>query len=465
MADTGCSAWAEADPVVAAGVLGLHAQYASGQMKPRAVTRHYLQRCARWDAALGAYIAIDEAGARAAAAASEARWARGRPLSALDGVPMAVKANIAVRGLRWTAGMALYRDRVADTDAACVAQLRAAGAVLLGSLNMDEAALGASGDNPWFGRTANPHRRGASAGGSSSGAAAAVAAGLCAAALGTDTLGSVRIPAAYCGVVGFSPLRGTVAAAGVTPLAWSYDRVGVLARTAADAASLLQVLAGDAVAAATATAPQRAARGPVAALELPEGLAVEPAVRAAFRLGVAAAHACGLQVQPLHLAGWEPRRTVKALLRVLQAQAWAVFSDELQRHPEAFSPGLRTMLEWGGREPAGRLAAAQHELHELRSSLRAQLAPYAALLTPVAPQPAYDHDGPPPAWQAAFTAIATVAGLSSISLPLGLPLGLPGADRPGALQLVAADDAVVSALALQLSRHQRAPPMPPDFSH
>lgn len=451
-------AGSDTDPVVAAGVWGLHALYASGRLRPLAVTQHYLQRCARHDPALRAYVAIDVAGACAAAAASEARWARGEPLSALDGVPMAVKANIAVRGLPWTAGMALYRERVADADAACVAQLRAAGVVLLGSLNMDEAALGASGDNPWFGRTANPHRPGASAGGSSSGAAAAVAAGLCAAALGTDTLGSVRIPAAYCGVVGFSPLRDTVSGAGVTPLAWRYDRVGLLARSVTDARSLLQWLGGEAVAACTAL--PAAPRCPVAVLELPQGLAVEPAVHAAFEQGLAAARACGLPLRPLRLAGWDPQRTVKALLRVVQAQAWAAYSDDLQRRPQDFSPRLRAQLEWGGGEPAGRLAAAQQELQALRMSLRAQLAPWAALLAPVAPQAAYDHDGPPPLWQAAFTAIATAAGLSSLSLPVFLPGSLPGSERPGALQVIAANDVAAGELALHLSRHLPAAALP-----
>jgi aspartyl-tRNA(Asn)/glutamyl-tRNA(Gln) amidotransferase subunit A len=455
MPDTGPSPWAGADPVVAAGVLGLQAGYASGQLQPLGVVQHYLQRCRRHAAALGAYAAIDEAGACAAAAASQRRWERGQPLSVLDGVPMAVKANIALRGLPWTAGVALYRHRVAEADAACVAQLRAAGVVFLGSLQMDEAALGASGDNPWFGRTANPHRPGASAGGSSSGPAAAVAAGLCAAALGTDTLGSVRLPAAYCGVVGLSPLRNSVALGGVTPLAWRYDRVGVLARSAADAACVLQVLGGDAPAATRLLQPA----GPVAVLAWPEALAVEPAVHAAFVQGVAAARACGLQLQPLHLAGWDPQRTVKALLRVLQAQAWAAYSDALQQHPDAFSPALRARLQWGGDQPAGRLAAAQHELHALRLNLRAQLAPFAGLLAPVAPQLAYEHDGPPPAWQAAFTAIATAAGMSSLSLPVSVP----GTDLPGALQVIAADDASACALALLLSRQLPATPAPPAF--
>ena len=128
----------------------------------------------------------------------------------LAGVTVGVKANIAVRGLPWTAGMALHRNRVAERDAAVVAALRDAGAAILGMLNMEEAALGAKTDNPFFGVTQNPHRIGFTPGGSSGGSGAAVAAGLCDIALGTDTMGSVRIPASYCGVYGFKPAQSAV---------------------------------------------------------------------------------------------------------------------------------------------------------------------------------------------------------------------------------------------------------------
>ncbi|MGL4542967.1 MAG: amidase family protein, partial [Polymorphobacter sp.] len=129
------------------------------------------------------------------------------PLAGLD---IGIKANIAVKGLPWTAGMALHRDRIAGHDARAVADLRAAGATIIGMTNMEEAALGAKTDNPWFGATQNPHRIGFTPGGSSGGSGAAVAAGLCDAALGTDTMGSIRVPAAYCGIYGFKPANAAV---------------------------------------------------------------------------------------------------------------------------------------------------------------------------------------------------------------------------------------------------------------
>jgi aspartyl-tRNA(Asn)/glutamyl-tRNA(Gln) amidotransferase subunit A len=157
-------------------------------------------------------------------------------------VPIAIKANIAVAGLPWTAGIAAYGDRVAAHDAACVAGLRDAGAVVLGLTNMDEGALGARGDNVFLGRCHNPHAPDFSPGGSSGGSAAAVAAGFCAAALGTDTIGSVRIPAACCGVFGHKPRQALIDRQGVVPLSPRFDHVGVLARSAQDSAAMLGLI-------------------------------------------------------------------------------------------------------------------------------------------------------------------------------------------------------------------------------
>ena len=148
----------------------------------------------------------------------------------LAGMTIGIKSNIAVAGLPWTAGMELHRERIATRDAEVVARLRAAGAIILGSCNMEEAALGAKTDNPWFGATQNPHRLGYTPGGSSGGSAAAVAAGLCDAALGTDTMGSIRKPASYCGIYGFKPAQSAVSQDGLEPCEASLDVIGPLAR-------------------------------------------------------------------------------------------------------------------------------------------------------------------------------------------------------------------------------------------
>ena len=191
--------------------------------------------------AVNSYIAVDADAALAAASASDQR----RQAGALEGLPVAVKDNIDVAGVRTTAGMGTRRDAPpASADSPSVAALRGAGAILVGKLNMHEAAMGADNDNPFFGACHNPHRHGYTPGGSSGGSGAAVAAGLCAAALGTDTMGSVRIPASYCGVVGLKPSWGAVSTRGTVALCRRLDHIGPLARSARDLRVLLDTIAG-----------------------------------------------------------------------------------------------------------------------------------------------------------------------------------------------------------------------------
>jgi Asp-tRNA(Asn)/Glu-tRNA(Gln) amidotransferase A subunit family amidase len=233
------------DPLVAAGVVKLGGVFASKCATPMDALQVYIDRIERFNPALNAFLALDRRRAVRDAQASGRRWSRGAPRSPLDGVPIGVKVNIAVHGMPWHAGIAAYGDRVADGDADCVSRLRSAGAVILGVLNMHEAALGATTDNAAFGRCHNPHRHDVTPGGSSGGSAAAVAAGLCAAALGTDTLGSVRIPASYCGVFGHKPSHGATATAGVVPLSPTLDSLGFIARSAGDCRALINAIVPD----------------------------------------------------------------------------------------------------------------------------------------------------------------------------------------------------------------------------
>ena len=191
--------------------------YAAGHLDPAAVAEAYLGRIEQENPRLNAYVAVTAEAARGAAAASAARWRAGRPASAIDGAPIAVKDNIDMAGVVTANG--LPGGRRAGADAPVVARLRKAGAVLLGKTNLHEAAFGTTTFNPHWGMTHNPHREGWTAGGSSGGSGAAVAAGLAAAALGSDTMGSIRLPAAYCGCFGLKPTQGAVPLEGVAPLA------------------------------------------------------------------------------------------------------------------------------------------------------------------------------------------------------------------------------------------------------
>lgn len=223
------------------GITELHAAFARGDATPSGVLDHFLRRIEALDPALRAFVEVDAKSARAAAFLSDARFAADsrRPL---EGIPIAIKANLAVRGLELAAGMEARRGIVAEEDSVVVQRLRDAGAIIIGTTNMHEAALGATTDNPFFGRCVNPHGTALSPGGSSGGSAVAVAAGLCVAAIGTDTLGSIRIPAALCGIYGLKPTPGTILTAGLVPLSPRFDAIGPMARSMDDMAILTNVL-------------------------------------------------------------------------------------------------------------------------------------------------------------------------------------------------------------------------------
>ncbi|GMU61586.1 MAG: glutamyl-tRNA(Gln) amidotransferase subunit A [Myxococcaceae bacterium] len=215
-----------------------------GEVSSVEVTRACLERIAQVDRALGAFLSLDEARALDAAKESDERRAKKQGKGPLDGVPVALKDNILTKGHVTTAGSKILESFVPPYDACVTARLREAGAVVLGKCNLDEFAMGSSTENSAFQPTHNPYARGHTPGGSSGGSAAAVAARLVFGALGSDTGGSIRQPAALCNVVGLKPTWGRVSRSGVVAFASSLDQVGPLARTVEDAAALLQVIAG-----------------------------------------------------------------------------------------------------------------------------------------------------------------------------------------------------------------------------
>ncbi|MFQ5846881.1 MAG: amidase [Candidatus Methylomirabilales bacterium] len=214
------------------------------ELSPVELVQAVLDRIDAYGKSLNAYIAWYPEEALEAARSAEDAVARGRPLGPLHGIPVALKDLFFTAGRPTTAGTRILTDCVPREDATVIRRLREAGAILLGRLNLHELAYGVTSDNPHFGPVRNPWDLTRIAGGSSGGSAAAVAASLCPASLGTDTGGSIRIPAACCGVVGLKPTYGRVSRSGILPLAWSLDHVGPITRGVEDAALLLEVLAG-----------------------------------------------------------------------------------------------------------------------------------------------------------------------------------------------------------------------------
>ncbi len=207
------------------------------------LTRACLEKIERFNPALNAFVTVTAETALQEAAEADAEIQAENYRGAMHGIPIALKDLIDTRGVRTTAGSAVYANRVPEKDAEVVTRLRSAGAVFLGKLNLHEFAYGGSGVISHYGAVRNPWDTSKTTGGSSSGSAAAVAAGMCFAALGTDTAGSIRLPASFCGIVGLKPTYGYVSTEGVIPLCWSYDHVGPMTRTVADAELVLDVIA------------------------------------------------------------------------------------------------------------------------------------------------------------------------------------------------------------------------------
>jgi len=218
--------------------------YRRGDLTPTAVAEAYLARIDALDGRVGAYLTVVRDQALAAARESELRWRAGAPLGPLDGAPVALKDVLCTRGVRTTCGSKMLESFVPPYDATVVERLRAAGAVILGKTNMDEFAMGSSTEHSAFHPTRNPWDLARVPGGSSGGSAAAVAGGLAAGGFGSDTGGSIRQPAAFCGVVGMKPTYGRVSRYGLIALASSLDQIGPFARDVRDAALLLGAVAG-----------------------------------------------------------------------------------------------------------------------------------------------------------------------------------------------------------------------------
>jgi aspartyl-tRNA(Asn)/glutamyl-tRNA(Gln) amidotransferase subunit A len=421
-------------PIHALSATALGEALARCEITARAATQAYLDRIARLNPQIKAFTQVDAEGALRAADEADARLARGQGLGPLDGVPIAVKDNIAVAGLACTSGVEGRRNSVAAEDAFCVTLLREHGCVILGTLNMHEGALGATTDNQAYGRCENPWRAGYTPGGSSGGSGAAVAAGLCAAALGTDTMGSVRIPASYCGVFGFKPSYGRISSDGLSHLSWTLDHIGPIVRHAQDLRLLMSVLATG-HAGALVTRPSDDYRDfwldePVRFADLRIGVLdvdvmVEPGVLSAFQAAVAKLEAFGATVEPFKPATPGPDILRRRGLLISEAEGAVAFASELETG--GISADFRALLEYGARQPAAKLASAHYDILTARAAIRKQMAYQGLdlLVSPTAPQTAFVHGARAPASQADFTALGNIADLPAASAPIGLTDGLP----------------------------------------
>jgi len=428
---------------------------ATKAVSPVEVTRVHLERIAAHDPGLKSYITICADGALAAAREAESALMGGRPLGPLHGVPYALKDLYDTAGIRTTGGSKILADRVPAADATVVRRLAEAGAILLGKLNMVEFAYGPEGFNPHYGDVRNPwdrttHRL---TGGSSSGSGAAVAAGLAPGTLGSDTGGSIRIPASLCGITGLKPTYGRVSRGGVLPLAWSMDHVGPMTRTAADCALMLTAMAGyDPADSSTSVLPvpdyRVALTGDIKGLRV--GLlraffldGATPEVRAAVEQAARTLAAGGAVVDEVNLA--QMASTAPAALAIVGSEALAYHATNLRTRAADYDPEVARRLKVAAFIGGQHYVRAQQVRALVRADVDAALAHRDVLLAPSTPMtaPALQErqvtlgDGPSPVRPALirFTQPFNLSGHPACSVPCGftsggLPVGMQIVGRP-----------------------------------
>ncbi|MEM5518253.1 amidase [Henriciella sp. AS95] len=427
--------------IVGMDIAGLSSAFREGDLTPVDVFEAYAERIAAYDPLITAFVGLRLDEARQEADASARRWSAGTPLSPIDGIPIAVKANIAVEGLACHAGIEAYRNDVAVENAEVVDRLVQAGAIMLGTLNMHEGALGATTDNPAFGRTLNPRNLAYTPGGSSGGSGAAIAAGLAAGALGSDTMGSVRIPSAYCGCVGHKPSPGIIPTDGIVPLSTTLDHVGPHARSVED----LEILMGVLSAGFTRAEPPKIENVRVGVWNWQGKVDVEAAVSDGFSDALERLAAAGLQTCEVEPPDYVYGKDRRAGLLVSEREAAAVHADRLKVAPDGFSAEFKAMMAWGAKRPAEEYDACLARFETLRASASRLFETVDFVVSPVAPQPAFKFGDKVPANQADFTAWANFAGLPATAVPTGAS----AAGLPLALQIIgpAGSDAETLAFA------------------
>jgi len=398
---------------------------------------------------LRAFITVTAEQALHQARIADAELAAGTDRGPLHGIPIAVKDLFATKGVRTTAGSKIYENFIPEIDATVVTRLHASGAVSLGKLNMHELAYGITSANPHFGPVRNPWQQQHSPGGSSGGSGAAVAAEIVFMALGSDTGGSIRIPASFCGTVGLKPTYGRVSRYGVLPLGFSLDHVGPLTRSVRDAAIALNAIAGRDPRDPTCSRRPAIDFAPVEGCSI-RGLRiglpsefyferVDPDVESAVRGAIARAESLGAYVKAVRLPDIAALNAVARM--ILLAEAAAVV-EPYAGDRDQFGPDVLALFDQGRLVPATDYVNAQRLRRKMRAQFDAVWSEVDCLMTPTTPSPAprigdtvvrlggVDED-------VRLAATRLVRGINALGYPaLSLPCGLSAAGLPIGLQLI-----------------------------
>ncbi len=427
----------------------------SKEVSPVELTDAYLRRIEALNPTINAYVLPTPQRAREDARRAADEIARGDYRGPLHGIPIALKDLYETAGIRTSGGCRAYEDNVPAEDCTVARKLREAGSVLLGKLNTHELAYGTTTNNHWYGPTRNPWDTDRIPGGSSGGSGAATIADLATATMGTDTGGSIRIPAALCGVVGLKPTYGRVSKAGVMMMSWQLDHAGPLTKTVRDAAIMLQAIEGY-----DPRDPNSVRVGKVdysSAFEEQDisGVTVgvprefffqtlDPEVRSAIEAALVTFQELGAEVRDVDLPGFGGN-IMGTVFDMVRTEAIEYHAPRLESNPEAFSPELRNILQ----NPISGTAyvAAQRLMYDYRATVRDALRGVTVLVVPTTMAPAaligdagatVDVDGTKlqvSIAMAGLTSRFNIAGIPTLSLPCGfsgggLPIGMSVAGRP-----------------------------------
>lgn len=481
-AGVGISVWSAMSPAwgQTTGLAALTLKQASDLLRnkgtsPVELTRACLARIEKYNPALNAFITVTGDQALETARAMEAEQKKGKWRGPLHGIPIALKDNMDTAGVRTTGASELFKNRIPTEDAEVVRRLKNAGAIILGKLNMHELAYGGSSAVSYFGPVHNPWALDHVPGGSSGGSAVAISSDLCFGTLGTDTAGSVRIPASYCGVVGLKPTYGRVSIRGVIPLSVSLDHVGPLSKTVEDAALLLGVIAGyDEADPTTVDTPvpdylraMTAVRVPKLRLGIPRNpfyANLDPEVGKAAEAAIEVLRKLAMSVADVQLP------TAVNPAQVWDAEIYAYHAKWIKESPELYQVATRAAILRSGEEKTEVYAQARWTMELQRREIRKAFSEIDLLITPTMPGLAPLITPPPPGATAPRAAGRNGAGNTSpfdvFGLPtITVPCGFSGSGLPIGLQISGAPftEATVLALAHAYAQatewHKRRPPL------
>ncbi|MDT3425843.1 aspartyl-tRNA(Asn)/glutamyl-tRNA(Gln) amidotransferase subunit A [Paenibacillus forsythiae] len=417
------------------------------QLSPLEITGRVLQRIDRLNPVLNAYIRVTPEEAMRQAEALHEEMMQGRIRGPLHGIPIAVKDIIQTKGTNTTAGSKVFQHWVPDEDAFVVQRLKEAGAVIVGKANLHEFAMGATTENPYYGAARNPWDLDKIAGGSSGGNAAALAAGMCFGAIGTDTAGSIRQPAALTGTVGLKPTYGRVSTRGCLPFSWSLDHIGPMARTVKDAAILLEAIAGhDSLDEFSLREP--APRYLAASLTDLKGFRIaicreyffegmhgeiERTVEQALnRLAILGAEIAEINIPGLTDAQWAARI-------IAQSEGYAFHKPMLEKLPHLYSDDVKFRLNFGKQVAAEEYIRAQRIRNKFIGDTLTAMEGMDMLAAPMNHNPPFNINSVTPEeainnmFRLAKAPLANLLGFPALSVPCGFTSG----NLPVGLQLIA----------------------------